>query len=73
MTTRVSRAQRLLIVPYVLMIAAWMFDFQSEGAGQGLSIQIFFLFGYALFFAVFLWLDRAPTSPKSADNPVSRA
>lgn len=53
-------AQRQLMIPYAFMVIAWMFDFQSEGAGQGLAIQIFFLLGYAGFFAVFLWLDRAP-------------
>jgi len=59
MTARVSRTRRLLIFPYVLMVTAWMFDFQSKGAGQGLAIQIFFLLGYGGFFTIFLWLDRA--------------
>jgi hypothetical protein len=35
---------------YVLLLAAWLFDFQSEGEGQGVAIQAYFAaaFGFAL-------------------------
>lgn len=45
---------------YVCMVASWMFDFQSEGAGQGLNVQIFFLIAYVSCFLVFLVLDGSP-------------
>jgi len=59
MTTAIPRAQRVLIIPYALMVAAWMFDFRGESERQGLAIQIIFLCCYVGFFAVFLWMNRA--------------
>lgn len=48
-----SRVSRAPLVLYGLLVAAWMFDFQSEGAGQGLAIQSFILIGYLTFLAGF--------------------
>lgn len=49
-----GRVRRMPVIFYGLMVAAWMFDFQSGGAGQGLAIQLFFLIGYVAFIAMFL-------------------
>lgn len=43
---------------YTLMIAAWVLDFQSEGQGQGLTIQAVWLSLYLLGFLLFLVSDR---------------
>lgn len=51
--------RKALIFPYVLMIAAWMLDFRSEGAGRGLGVQIYFLLCHTVFFCLFLMMDRA--------------
>jgi O-Antigen ligase len=44
---------------FVLLVAAWLFDFQSEGEGQGVAIQAYFAatFGFAL--VMLLIGDRA--------------
>lgn len=54
-----QRFQPGAMICYVLMLASWMFDFQSDGAGEGLRIQIYFLLGYAAFFVLFLLSDRS--------------
>lgn len=43
----------------MLLIGAWLFDFQSEGAGQGLAIQAIFLGTYLFAFIAFLIGDKA--------------
>ena len=54
---RTMRSQWLLKA-YVLMTGAWLFDFQSEGAGQGLAIQSVFAICYAMGFLWFIVIDK---------------
>ena len=53
------RGQRGAMIAYLLMVAAWLFDVNNESAGAGLALQAFFLGSYALFFVVFVALDKA--------------
>lgn len=39
---------------YAVMVTAWLFDFRSEGEGQGLAIQTIFLAVYLFAFTLFL-------------------
>jgi hypothetical protein len=43
---------------YILLLAAWLFDFQSSGAGEGLDVQIYYVIVYAFALAIFLIGDR---------------
>lgn len=43
---------------YILMVAAWVFDFQSAGQSQGLTIQAVWLSLYLLGLLVFVISDR---------------
>ena len=42
----------------VLLLAAWLFDFQSEGAGQGIAIQAYFALAYGFAMIMLLIGDR---------------
>jgi hypothetical protein len=44
---------------YVLLLAAWLFDFQSEGEGQGIAIQAYFAVAYCFALIMLLIGDRA--------------
>lgn len=50
-------AKNNLFPPYVALLSSWMFDFQSEGAGQGLAIQGVYLAIFMLATAWFFILD----------------
>lgn len=52
----------LSVLCYTGMIAAWTFDFRSDGAGQGLAIQAVFLVAYGLATIAFflVYRGRAP-------------
>lgn len=57
-TPAVLRAHGIPI-SFALLIGAWLFDFQSEGAGQGLALQGIFLSTYLFALIAFLLGDRA--------------
>lgn len=59
--TTVQAGQRAAHQPwlYATMIAAWAFDFQSAGQGQGVGIQGIFLGVFLGAFALFLVLERS--------------
>jgi hypothetical protein len=42
----------------ILLLAAWLFDFQSSGAGEGIDIQAYFIGTYVFALAMFLIGDR---------------
>lgn len=44
---------------FILLLAAWLFDFQSEGEGQGLAIQGYFAAAYGFAVVMLLIGDRA--------------
>lgn len=54
---RRKSAPLLLSFFYFMMIASWMFDFQSEGVGEGLQIQIYFMGSFVFFSGLFLLSD----------------
>lgn len=59
-SSEVSRrkpASLLLNIFYFMMIASWMFDFQSDGVGEGLQIQIYFMGSFIIFSGLFLFSD----------------
>ena len=56
---RSAGTHRGAMIAYFLMVAAWLFDVNSDSAGAGLALQAFFLGSYALFFIVFVVLDHA--------------
>lgn len=53
-TSLSPKRQRRLLATYVCMIGAWVFDFRSEGAGQGLAIQGVFMLSFLASLGMFL-------------------
>lgn len=64
-----SRSRSIATVSYIMMLCSWVFDFRSEGAGQGLALQgifialyfissIFFYFysSYSKFYRLYIFL-----------------
>lgn len=56
-----ARADGATAIPrtYLLLLAAWMFDFQSDGEAQGIAIQAVFLAIYLVALGLFLLNDTA--------------
>lgn len=48
-----------IVVLYLGMVAAWLFDFQADTSGAGLAIQAFFLSIFVVFGLLFFFADRA--------------
>lgn len=58
-TAPVARAAAGVPKMFILLLAAWLFDFQSEGEGQGLAIQGYFAAAYGFAVVMLLIGDRA--------------
>jgi hypothetical protein len=53
------RAGASVPLAFILLLAAWLFDFQSEGEGQGVAIQAYFAAAYVFALIMLLIGDRA--------------
>lgn len=54
-----SSRQRKCLLAYAAMLLSWLFDFKSEGAGQGLAFQGVFLLFYFVSTIFFFSLSRS--------------